>query len=142
MKKILVAVLVAGLMSIAGASLAGAQSSPAALVKVPFQFIVNGKVLPAGTYRITSQEGAPSLLMVTGTDRKAPAAFVETESAGDTDAGAPVHVAFKNVDGQFFLSKITMPSGEIKQIPINKVEAERVLVRLNLMPAEHGDTAK
>ncbi len=139
MKKMLIGVLMAGVVTFAGASLASAQDDPT-LVKVPFKFIVAGKLLPAGTYRIAKQAENPSLLMITPADTTGAGAFTETIGAGVTAPdNKPVHVQFKNIDGQYFLSQVAMPGEDVRLVNVTKVEAERALVKLNLMPAEHAD---
>ena len=141
MKKILVALLVAVVVAFAGVTVASAQSE-SALVKVPFPFIVNGKLLPAGNYRIMPQQSDPALLQIEGIDHKV-GAFTNTEWAGAGEVpDSPVHVAFKNVDGHYFLSQVTMPGQDTRLIPITTSEAVRVLTKLNLMPAEHADVTK
>jgi hypothetical protein len=143
MKKMLVAVLMLGVVTFAGVSIASAQGD-AALVKVAFPFIVSGKLLPAGSYRIAVQQGDPTLLMITSTDRTGTAAFTETEWAGAPEVAqrSDVHVSFKAVDGHYFLSQVSMPYQDTRLIRLTKAAAEQVLVKLNLMPAEHADVAK
>lgn len=143
MKKMLVAVLMAVVVMFAGSSLASAQSN-AALAKVPFKFIAGGKLLPAGSYRITVQPDDPTMLLITSDDHKSAAAFAVTEWAGGPDSapGVKVHLTFKNFNGQYFLSQVAMPGQDTRLIPLTKGAAEQVLVRLNLMPAERADVAK
>ncbi len=142
MKKTLLALLVVGTIAFAGLRPASAQSDPA-LVKIPFSFIVGAKVLPAGSYRIAPQLDDPSLLLVTPTKGGTAAAFAATGFAKNPNPmDQQVHVAFKNVDGHYFLWEITMPGGEAREVNVTKAEAERTLARLNLMPAEHADSAK
>jgi hypothetical protein len=142
MKKTLVVLLVAGVVSFAGVSLARAQSADPALVTVPFQFIVGGKVLPAGRYRITEQAENPSLLLITRLDGKPVGAFAATESEPNPlSTGGEVHVAFKKYDGQYFLWQVAMPFRDTREIGLSKASAERMLAKLNLMPAGHADVA-
>ncbi len=143
MKKISLALLVAGVVSLAGVSQARAQVNGPALFKAPFAFIVGDKVLPAGNYRITAQAEDSSVLMITNADGKGIAAFATTTGGDLAPAGMKdVNVAFKNFDGHYFLSQVTMPSSSARVIHVTKVSAERTLARLNLMPIERADTAK
>lgn len=138
MKKILVAVLMAGLVTFAGASIARAQVGDSLLVKVPFPFIVSGKVLPAGSYRITAQSGDPSLLLITSIDGHS-AAFADTQKeGGEVPDGARLHLSFKNFDGHYFLSQVVFGDA-LRDVRLSKVMAEQTLVRLNLMPGEHAE---
>ncbi len=142
MKKMMFALLVVGAVAFAGLRPASAQSSPA-LVKVPFDFIVGDRVLPAGSYRIAADIQDPSLLQITATQGKAVAAFAATGWAKNPNPMDPqVHVAFKNVDGHLFLWQIAMPGGDAHEVIVTKAEAERTLVKLNLMPAERAEPAK
>jgi hypothetical protein len=142
MRKTLFALLLVGVFGFAGVRPALAQSD-AALVKVSFPFIAGQKVLPAGSYRISADARDSSLLLIASTSVATDAAFVATGSTEIADAmGSQVHVAFKNVDGHYFLWKIAMPDGSARQINVTKVEADRTLARLNLMPVERGDSAK
>ena len=142
MNKIAV-VLAAGVCVFAGIASARADGGDPALVKVPFQFIVGDKALPAGDYRIAPQTPDSAVLLVTSTDGKSAAAFAATESVGgEPSQSGPVHVAFKNYDGQYFLWQIAMPNQDVREIRLTRASAERTLVRLNLMPPEHGVAVK
>ena len=137
MKKILVAVLMAGVVTFAGASLAGAQVGDATVVKVPFSFIVSGKVLPAGSYRITNHGEDTSLLLIASADGRS-GTFVETERDGEVPEGTSPHLSFKNYDGHYFLSQVAMAGGQLRAVRLSKMSAEQTLVRLNLMPSERA----
>ncbi len=143
MKKMILAVLVLGVVGFAAPRFASAQVSGPALVKVPFDFIVGDKVLPAGSYRIAPDTQDPTLLFINSTNGKASAAFAAT---GWTTNPSPMdpeaHVAFKNVDGHMFLWRVAIAGSDTREIALTKAEAERTLAKLNLMPAERADTAK
>jgi hypothetical protein len=142
MKKILAVALFAGVVSLVGISPALAQGDPA-LVKVPFRFIVGDKVLPAGSYRIAAQTQDASILLITSLDGKSMAAFAATQGAfNPLSTSSEVRVAFKSFDGQYFLSQVSMPGRDTREVLVSKVSAERTLAKLNLMPAEHADVAK
>lgn len=140
MKKMLVALLVAGVCSFAGVATARADSDTA-VVKVPFQFIVGDKVLPAGEYRIEHQ-GDPSVLMITRADGKGGALAITQSTGVPTPSDAQVRVAFKNFEGRSFLWQVGMPGQDTREIKLTKESAERVLARLNLMAAEPARSAK
>ena len=142
MKKMLVALLVAGVGSFAGVAAARADGD-SAIVKVPFQFIVGEKVLPAGEYRIEAQGNDSSVLLITRADGKG-GAIAATQSAGaPAPLDASVHVAFKNFLGRSFLWQVAMPGRDTRELKVTKASAEQVLARLNLMPAQPaGGSAK
>jgi hypothetical protein len=141
MKKMLVALLVAGVCSFAGVATARADDNTV-VVKVPFQFIVGDKVLPAGEYRIAPPGSDPSLLMITRIDGKG-GAMVITESTGvPAPEGPKVNVTFKNFAGNCFLWQVGLPGRDTREVTLSKQSAERVLARLNLMPAQPAKSAK
>jgi hypothetical protein len=142
MKKTLFALLVVGTVASAAPRPASAQTDPA-VVKVPFQFIVGDRLMPAGSYRITSNERDRTLLTISGLDGKVGSVFASTQWSGArADSGAQVNVQFKNIDGHYFLALVAIPGADVRAVPLTKVRAERTLARLNLMPAEHANSAK
>lgn len=142
MKKSLYALLVVAAVAIAVPRSAAAQTAPA-LVKVPFQFIVGGAVLPAGSYQIAPDSQASSVLLITSLSGKPLAAFATTTRTENlTLTDAQVHVAFKNIDGQYFLWQVAMPGSYAREIPVTRAQAERTLARLNLVPTGHADVTK
>ncbi len=141
MKKILFALLAVASVAIAVPRSASAQDP--ALVRVPFQFIVNGTLLPAGSYRITSDTQDPSLLVITNLKGKPAASFATVGWEANPQPMDPqVHVAFKNFDGQYFLWRVAMPGSDSREVVINKVQAERMLAKLNIPLAEPATPTK
>ncbi len=141
MKKLLFALPVVATALIAAPRPASAQTD-AALVKVPFQFIVGDRVLPAGSYRIAPDPQDASVLVITNVSGRPAAVFSAIARAQDRSANAPVKAAFKNVDGHYFLWQVAMPGSDIREVAFTRAEAERTLAKLNLMPAEHADVAR
>ncbi len=142
MKKLLFVVLAVGAIAFAGPRPAVAQSGNA-LVKIPFDFIVGDKLLPAGSYRIAPDTQDPTLLQIMSTQGKMVAAFAATGWTRNPNPRDPeAHVAFKNVDGHMFLWQVSTPGNDAREIALTRIEAERTLARLNLMPAERTDSAK
>ena len=140
MKRIVFALLVVAAVAVLAPRSASAQTAPA-LFKAPFNFIVGDALLPAGDYRIASDTQDPTLLVITNAKGK-PAAFAAAGRADGTPGDSQVHVAFKNVDGQYFLWRVAMPGSDSREIVVTKARAERALAKLNLLPAEHADVAK
>ncbi len=143
MKKMVFALLIAvGVSGFLGLRSASAQDAPA-LVRIPFPFIVTGKVLPAGSYRITAQFEDPAVLLIENTNPgvNAAAAFAATERTPNPNPNDPgAQVAFKNIDGHMFLWRVAMPGADANFIALTKAEAERTLAALNLLPAEPAST--
>ncbi len=143
MEKILVALLVAGTASFAAISPVAAQSSEAALVKIPFQFVVGDKIMPAGSYRISAQTSDWSVLMISSLDGKAAAAFASTQAIPNPAPHSQnAQVRFSNYYGQYFLQQVALPGRDARVVRVTKAQAERTLTRLSLMPAQRADTAK
>jgi hypothetical protein len=99
----------------AGAILLGAAGSAQAgmdtVVKatVPFAFVVNGKTMPAGKYRIQRDDLSPSLLLVQGDEKSNhTAAFVLSIADGGNDRAAaskPV-LKFSHVENTYQLTGV------------------------------------
>jgi hypothetical protein len=141
MKKSLFGLLVAVALALGAAPALHAQSTDSAIVKVPFSFIAGGKVLPAGTYRITSAstDGGGSL-MITSADDKAYGAFVNTERAPNPAANSnDTHLTFRTYLGQRFLWQVVQPGNDVREVALRSPQMDRVLARLNLLPPERAD---
>ena len=81
-------------------------------VNIPYQFVVAGKTLPAGTYRV-KRVGVtdPRLLLLSSLETRATAiihsTWVENNENNDTDKN---EVSFVQVGDEHFLSKIETPN--------------------------------
>ncbi len=140
MKRTLFSLVIAGAVALGAAPALHAQSTEPAIVNVPFSFIVSGKVLPAGKYRIATTGTDASSLVITSADDKANGAFASTERAPNPQASSDeTHVAFKTYMGQRFLWQVVTPGNEARQVMLEKPQMDRVLVRLNLLAPERGD---
>lgn len=96
----------AALMGFAGLAVtAKAQGSDQIVVKIPFEFSVSGKTLPAGPYRVDRlSDRAIEDLVITSVENHAGAVV---RSAYFEDASvAKTQVTFETVGDQHFLSKI------------------------------------
>ncbi len=134
MKKMMFALAAAAVLVFAGVAPARAQGSYPGIVKVPFQFVVNGRVLPAGTYRITKNNGM--VLTIESMSGPGNAVVFATEPLDATTSVANIHVEFKNYRGQYFLWKVTIPEQGVRGVALHEPEMNRTLARLNLLPAE------
>ena len=94
------------LLSVAGTAQAGME--PVVKANVPFAFVVNGRTMPAGKYRIERDELSPSLLLIRGDQRSnhAAAFVLSTRDGGrDPNGSAPV-LTFKHVENTYQLTSV------------------------------------
>ena len=92
-----------GLAALAAAT--RAQETDQLLVNVPYDFVVAGKTLPAGTYRVNRANDRDLVeLAITGVENRAGALFLSTE-VSSTREDKP-SLTFQHVGDQYFLSKI------------------------------------
>jgi hypothetical protein len=105
MRKQCLRVLIA-LIGVGGLGLAArGQVSDQIQLNIPYEFVVAGKTLPAGTYRVNRLGDAyEETLVLTSVDSRARVMVFSTSVEG-TQADKP-EVSFEQVDGQHFLSKV------------------------------------
>jgi hypothetical protein len=92
---------------------------------VPFEFAVDNAVLPAGTYRITSDTNDPTLLYINSLDGRHNAIALVAESVPNSDA--TVEVAFKQYGKAKFLWKIAVPGDDAVELLVPQAEVAKVL---------------
>jgi len=95
-----------GLAVFAGLSItAKAQVLDQIVVTIPFEFVIAGKTLPAGTYRANrlSNDRWEGLILSSSKNRASIMVHPVTVKSAPADK---VHVDFERVGGQYFLSKI------------------------------------
>ncbi len=99
-------------------------SAEAAEIKcnVPFSFTVNGKTLPAGTYRV-SVEAAQGTLFVRGSAQAALSLTGVIQSPKDTEA----KLVFHKYGDQYILKQAWMGGGSGRELPESRLE--RALAR-------------
>jgi len=142
-KRLLGMVLLAAVASVAAGPAVGQTSKEAGLVKIPFNFIVAERRLPAGTYQIWSESSDWEMVKIAPLGSKSPVAIARTKRAPNPRPGGnQVRVQFMNVHGHYFLQWVQMPFGALHEVRITQAQAERTLTRLNLMPAEPAEIAK
>ena len=84
---------------------AKAETRPEITAKFPFQFVVGGKTLPAGTYKVSRLGDDPlSALMLTNDDSTA-SVFVLPLSIAEPSSDKP-KVGFERVGARYLLSSI------------------------------------
>ena len=98
--------IVIALIGVAGLGLTTkAQAVDQVMVNIPFEFVVAGKTLPAGNYRVNRVSQTDSRTLVLSSFENNVSTMVhpaEVESSSDDKA----QVSFEEVGGEYFLSKI------------------------------------
>jgi hypothetical protein len=100
------------LVCICGLALgAHAQAKDVVVAKVPFNFVVGGQVLPAGTYEVTraSAIGGPGELEISSYESRASTFLIPT-FFDDLRTGN-AQLTFEHAGDKYFLSGIETPSG-------------------------------
>jgi len=120
MRKQCLRILIA-LIGVAGLGMAArGQVSDQIEVNIPYEFVVAGKTLPAGTYRVnrlgdTNEE----TLVLSSLDSRARVMLLST-TVESTQADKP-EVSFEQIGGQHFLSKIET-ADHVFTIPVSRSE--------------------
>ena len=105
MKTLQVRILSAFFALAAFAGATQAQSADLLLIKVPYDFVVAGKTLPAGSYRVTrTSDNDMTELAITGVTNREAVLFLST-TVDDTRDFKPT-LTLEHVGNQYFLSKI------------------------------------
>lgn len=94
------------LIGVAGLGVAAkGQSADQLVVNIPYEFVVSGKTLPAGTYRVDRASNSNEReLVLSSFDRRA--STIVVAKLVESSDGDKVSVSFEQVGGQLFLSKI------------------------------------
>ena len=120
MRKHCLHILIA-LIGVAGLGMAArGQVSDQIQVNIPYEFVVAGKTLPAGTYRVNRLGGTDEeTLVLSSLDSRARVMVLST-TVESTQADKP-EVSFEQVGGQHFLSKIETVD-HVFTIPVSRSE--------------------
>jgi hypothetical protein len=126
-KPVAVFALVVAVLFLPGVRKLSAQ--PVTVAKIPFSFIVEGAVMPAGEYRLAMRQGDQATMHIASTCGRV-AAFVSVSPAGAvTDTGEPTLV-FRRIGNGYFLSKVNVPGEQGREIAVPTGAAAARLVRL------------
>lgn len=101
------------------ALVATASAQQATRVNIPFEFVINGKAMPAGTYAIQTEEYS-HIFKMQGIDKAAAASVLYIPSG--SYAKTP-RLVFQNVNGTEVLLSAA-PSGELLQMPVSKEKTQ------------------
>jgi hypothetical protein len=109
------------LIGVAGLGVAAkGQAVDQIVVNIPYEFVVAGKTLPAGTYRVNRLSNIqPEVLILSSVESRA-GLMVRSTAVERTRAYKP-EVSFEQIDGQRFLSKIET-ADHVFTIPVSRSE--------------------
>jgi hypothetical protein len=110
------------LIGIAGLGVAAkGQEVDQIVVNIPYEFVVAGKTLPAGTYRVNRlSDVRPEVLILSSFENRASATLISSTRIESSSAGKP-EFSFEQIDGQHFLSKIET-ANHVFTIPVSGSE--------------------
>jgi hypothetical protein len=101
---------------------------------VPFDFTVNSKMLPAGTYTIKAE--SPGMIVIRNMSK--PFSALSLVTPGDAKATKGGKLTFHKYGGQYFLSEVTCPAADLSsKIPSSKLEK-----RAQLLQASNHETSQ
>jgi hypothetical protein len=121
MRKHCLRILIA-LIGIAGLGAAAkGQAGDQIVVNIPYEFVVAGKTLPSGTYRVNRLSDIhPEVLILSSFENRASAMLLSSTRVESSSADKP-EVSFEQIDGQRFLSKIET-ANHVFTIPVSRSE--------------------
>jgi hypothetical protein len=126
--------IVIALIVVAGLGVAArAQAPDQILVNIPYEFVVAGKTLPAGTYRVNPVSNNDREALVLSSFESRATVMVLSSSIESTQASKP-EVSFEQAGGQHFLSKIET-ADHVFTIPVSRSEILEAEAR------SHGGTS-
>lgn len=102
---------------------------------IPFDFIVNGKTLPAGKYEIRRIDDEPTGLVIRNINEKKDNVMLSTEPVEERTVPRKSLLVFHNYGDSYFLSEV-IAGGEQTGRRIAPSRAERALRREMAMNAE------
>ncbi len=128
------------LIGVAGLSLAAkGQTVDQIVVNVPYEFVVAGKTLPAGTYRVNRVTDAnPTALILSSVESRARVMVLSTE-VESIQADKP-EVSFEQIGGEHFLSKIET-SQHLFTIPVSREEILEAAARSHNSSSASGSSS-
>jgi hypothetical protein len=111
---------------------AKAETRPEIVAKLPFQFVVGGKTLPAGTYTVRRLSDDPRSVLMLTNNSNAASVLVLPVSIADPSSDNP-KVGFKQVGNHYLLSSI-QTEDLVYKIPVSRSPA-------TVTAAKHNETA-
>src|SRR4029077_6187224 len=110
------------LIGIAGLGVAAkGQAGDQIVVNIPYEFVVAGKTLPPGIYRVNRLSDIhPEVLILSSFENHASAMLLSSTRVESSSADKP-EVSFEQIDGRRFLSKIET-ANHVFTIPVSRSE--------------------
>jgi hypothetical protein len=100
-------VIVAGAILVFAGGVTNASASSIMEVKVPFPFVVNRQIFPAGEYRIERGDTSTSILLIRGEHAKHAGMFAMTiPASGQDPAGWKPALTFTRSENQYRLTDV------------------------------------
>ena len=135
MKTIYVRVLSAffGLAALAAATRANEPDQ--IIVNVPYEFVVAGKTLPAGTYRVKRADDHDSrVLAITSFENRDGALLLSSDISPTREGEGKPTLIFHRVGDQYFLSKIET-ADHIFTLPVSTKATQLVALKKQTSPS-------
>lgn len=111
--------LLVGLVAFGGLALsASAFEFDQLTIRVPYDFVVSGKTLPAGTYRLSRVDNSFDRELLLRNEDNASSVLIIPDQADDA-RGGKLNVTFQQVGGVHFLSRIQTPE-HVFDFPVSR----------------------
>jgi hypothetical protein len=106
--------VVLGALTLMLGGVTAARAADTVTAKVPFAFVVNGTVLPAGDYVVARDTAQPNVISITSADG-AHTTLVLTRGSSRDGAKQPT-LEFSRLGTQMYLSEVVLSSGNSREL--------------------------
>ena len=138
MRRIFTAIVATAFLTLTITAPARAQLPGTAMrADIPFDFIVNGKTLPAGNYEVKRLNDEPEGLIIRSVDNKHDHAVFETESTQQNRMPRHDQIVFDRYGNTYFLSEVLTGGMETGR-RLAPTRAERELKRETQMASNNA----
>ena len=138
MRRIFTAIVATAFLALAITAPVCAQLPGTAMrANIPFDFIVNGKTLPAGNYEVKRLNDEPEGLIIRSVDNKHDHAVFETESTQQNRMPRNDQIVFDRYGDTYFLSEVLTGGMETGR-RLAPTRAERELKRETQMASNNA----
>lgn len=115
-----------------------AQEVDQIIVNVPHEFVVAGKTLPAGRYRVNHANDFNTWTLVMTSLESRDRVFLLSDEVSPTREDKPA-VSFQHIGDQYFLSKVET-ADHIFSIPVSAKAAQVVAMKKQTTPSASGSS--
>jgi hypothetical protein len=112
------------------------QAADQLVVKIPYEFVVAGKTLPAGTYRINRAGDFDQRVLVISSFENRTSVLVRSTDVEEASSNQPA-LSFQRVGEQYVLSKIGTPE-HVYAIPVSSSDALQAAMKGKNAPSMSG----